>query len=83
MIGGLVLGVGVGVAIIGGPHFIALPWIVSVGLAKLTLLAAGGLMGAGAICLDSLRAKNKSGCANRPKNSLADISSADGFRELS
>lgn len=50
MIAGLVVGVGVGVAIVGGPHFISLPWIVSVGLAKLTLLAAGGLMGAGAVC---------------------------------
>jgi hypothetical protein len=50
MIGGLVLGIGVGVAIIAGPHFFSLPWVVSVGLAKLTLLASGGLMGAGAIC---------------------------------
>ena len=49
MIGGLVLGIGVGVAIVGGPHFVALPWIVSVGLAKLTLLASGGLMGVGAV----------------------------------
>jgi|GEM_PF-2377606 hypothetical protein len=50
MIGGLVLGAGVGVAIIGGFHFASLPWIVSVGLAKLTLLASAGLMGAGAVC---------------------------------
>lgn len=50
MIGGLILGIGVGAAIIVGPHFVALPWIVSVGLAKLTLLAAGGLMGVGAMC---------------------------------
>ena len=50
MIGGLVLGVGVGVAIIAGPQFFSLPWMISVGLAKLTLLASGGLMGAGAIC---------------------------------
>ena len=50
MTGGLVLGIGVGVAIIAGPQLVALPWVVSVGLAKLTLLASGGLMGAGAIC---------------------------------
>ena len=50
MTGGLVLGIGVGVAIIAGPQLFALPWMVSVGLAKLTLLASGGLMGAGAIC---------------------------------
>jgi hypothetical protein len=50
MIGGLVLGVGIGVAIIAGPQFLSLPWMISVGLAKLTLLASGGLMGAGAIC---------------------------------
>lgn len=49
MIGGLVLGIGVGIAIVGGSHFISLPWLVSVGLAKLTLLASGGLMGMGAI----------------------------------
>jgi hypothetical protein len=50
MISGLVLGVGVGVAIVGGPQFFSLPWMVSVGLAKLTLLASGGLMGVGAVC---------------------------------
>ena len=50
MIGGLLLGLGVGVAIVVSPHFMALTWIVSVGLAKLTLLAAGGLMGVGAVC---------------------------------
>jgi hypothetical protein len=50
MIGGLVLGIGVGVAIIAGPQLFSLPWMISVGLAKLTLLASGGLMGAGAIC---------------------------------
>jgi hypothetical protein len=38
------------VAIIAGPQFFSLPWMISVGLAKLTLLASGGLMGAGAIC---------------------------------
>jgi hypothetical protein len=50
MVGGLVLGLGVGAAIIGGSHFISLPWIVSIGLAKLTLLASGGLLGVGAVC---------------------------------
>ena len=50
MVGGAVLGVGVEVAMLGGFHFVSLPWIVAVGLAKLTLLASGGLMGAGAIC---------------------------------
>jgi hypothetical protein len=50
MIGGLVLGVGVGVALIAGPQFFSLPWMISVGLAKLTLLASVGLMGAGAMC---------------------------------
>jgi len=49
MIGGLVLGIGVGVAIVLGVPS-SLPWLVSVGLAKLTLLASGGMMGAGAIC---------------------------------
>ncbi|HEY3745071.1 MAG TPA: hypothetical protein VGL17_02450 [Gemmatimonadaceae bacterium] len=50
MVSGLTLGIGVGVAIVGGSHLISLPWIVSVGLAKLTLLTSGGLMGAGAVC---------------------------------
>jgi hypothetical protein len=50
MIGGFVLGIGVGVAIFAGPQFFSLPWVAAVGLAKLTLLAAGGLMGAGAVC---------------------------------
>lgn len=50
MVGGLVLGVGLGVVMVFGTPFISLPWLVSVGLAKLVLLASGGLMGAGAIC---------------------------------
>ena len=47
MVGGAALGVGVGLAMLGGFHFASLTWIAAAGLAKLTLLASGGLMGAG------------------------------------
>lgn len=47
MAGGLVVGVVLAVGIGGGFH-LALPWIVNVGLAKLTLAASLGLMAGGA-----------------------------------
>ncbi len=47
---GVVVGLGVVVAMLGVIPLPVMPWIVSVGLAKLTLLASGGLMGAGAVC---------------------------------
>lgn len=51
MAAGAMFGVGVAVAMIGGIHVLpAMPWIASVGLAKLTLLGSGGLMAAGAVC---------------------------------
>ena len=74
MIGGLVLGVGVGVAIIAGPQFFSLPWMISVGLAKLTLLASGGSWALVRSVIDSPHAKHESGCNNRPKRSSAGIS---------
>jgi hypothetical protein len=50
MPGGLALGMGVGLAMAFGFTLESLPWIVAVGITKLTLLASAGLMGAGAIC---------------------------------
>ena len=50
MAGGLTLGMGVGLAMVSGLTIDSLPWIVAVGLTKLTLLASVGLMGAGAVC---------------------------------
>ncbi len=48
---GVVVGVGVGIAMLGGVHVLpAVPWIVAVGLTKITLLGSGGLMAVGAIC---------------------------------
>ena len=50
MVGGLALGMGVGLAMAAGFTLESLPWIVAVGITKLTLLASAGLMGAGAVC---------------------------------
>lgn len=47
MIGGAAVGVAVAVGVAGGFH-LALPWIASIAVAKLTLAASGGLMAAGA-----------------------------------
>ena len=47
---GVVVGLGVVVAMLGVIPLPVMPWIVSVGLAKLTLLGSAGLMGAGAVC---------------------------------
>jgi hypothetical protein len=48
----MVLGAGIGVVaavgIAGGLH-LALPWLVNVALAKLTLVASGGVMAAGGV----------------------------------
>ena len=49
MIAGALVGSAVAVGMLGGLH-LTLPWIVTVGLAKLTLLASGGLTAAGAVC---------------------------------
>lgn len=47
MIGGALVGAGVAIAITTGIP-IALPWVVSMGLAKLGLVTSGGLMAVGA-----------------------------------
>lgn len=49
IVGGAILGAAVAVAIAPGIHIVALPWIVGVGLAKLTLVSSAGLMAAGAV----------------------------------
>ena len=51
MLGGAAVGVGVGAAMLGGVHVVAHPWLVTVGLVKLTLIASGGLMATGAVCV--------------------------------
>ena len=43
------MGVSVVLGMSGVVH-LAVPWLVAVGLAKLTLIATGGLMAAGATC---------------------------------
>jgi hypothetical protein len=48
---GAAVGIGVGVAMLSGVHLAGVSWIVAVGLTKLTLLASGGLMAGGAVCL--------------------------------
>lgn len=48
----MLLGAGVGVVAavgIGGGFHLAFPWLVNVALAKLTLVASGGLMAGGAV----------------------------------
>lgn len=47
---GVVVGVG-GVGMFVGFHPANLPWLLAIGLTKLTLLGSGGLMAAGAFCL--------------------------------
>jgi hypothetical protein len=47
----MILGAGVGVVAglgIGGAYHLTLPWLVNVALAKLTLVASGGMMAGGA-----------------------------------
>lgn len=45
---GLLIGVIGGAGLIAGLHVIGWTWLVAIGLAKLTLVAAGGLMAGGA-----------------------------------
>jgi len=51
LIAGVVVGAGVGLALLSGVRIVGVPWIVAVGLTKLTLLTSSGLMAAGAVCL--------------------------------
>ena len=46
---GLVVGVSGGIGLIAGLHVTGWTWLVAIGLAKLTLLASGGLMAGGAM----------------------------------
>jgi hypothetical protein len=48
---GALLGGAVVVAAIGGVHLSGLSWLIAVGMAKLTVVASGGLMAGGAFCL--------------------------------
>lgn len=48
---GVVLGVTVPIAMLGGIPLPALPWLVAVGMAKLVLLGSAGMMAAGAVCI--------------------------------
>jgi hypothetical protein len=48
---GVLLGCAVGVALLLGVQLPGVTWLVAVGLTKLTLIASGGLMGAGAVLL--------------------------------
>lgn len=48
---GLVLGGAVGVAMLAGIAPAGMSWLAAVTLAKLTLVASGGLMAGGAVCL--------------------------------
>lgn len=46
---GLLIGLIGGAALMAGLHVTGWTWLVTIGLAKLTMLAAGGLMASGAI----------------------------------
>jgi hypothetical protein len=46
---GVLLGVAVGVGLLLGVQLPGLSWLVAVGVTKLTLIAAGGLMASGAV----------------------------------
>jgi hypothetical protein len=48
---GVLLGCAVGVALLLGVQVPGVWWLVAVGLTKLTLIAAGGLMAAGALMI--------------------------------
>jgi hypothetical protein len=48
---GALLGVAVGIAMLTGVQVISVPWLIAVGIAKLTLFGSGALMAGGAVCL--------------------------------
>lgn len=54
---GVVLGVTVPIAMLGGIPLPSLPWLISVGLAKLVLLGSAGMMAAGAVCIRLARSE--------------------------
>ena len=65
---GLVLGGAVGVAMLAGIAPAGMSWLAAVTLAKLTLVASGGLMAGGAVCLrldQRHRARLTSGAASQ------------------
>lgn len=51
LVSGAVVGAAVGFGMLAGVTLPGMPWLVAVGLTKLTLLSSAGLMAAGAFCL--------------------------------
>lgn len=48
---GLIVGIGTGLAVLGHVFPPAWPWLLAVGIAKLGIVASGGLMASGAVLL--------------------------------
>ena len=59
MVAGAVIGIAIGAAIGLGISLPGIPWLVAVGLVKLTLFGAGVLMGSGAILVRLSRRDEK------------------------
>lgn len=73
---GVTLGAVVGIGMLLGVSLPGLPWIVAVGLVKLTLIAAGGLMAGGAI-LHSLAKRSEQRRRLEPP-AADDVATVDG-----
>ena len=65
---GVVVGVGLGVAMLAPVHLVGVTWLIAAGLAKLTFAASLGLIGAGAALQRmALRADERAKLAPMPR----------------
>jgi hypothetical protein len=69
---GVVVGSGIGLAILVGFHAAGLSWLIAVGLAKLGLVSAVGLMAGGAVCLRLDRRARERQLASLPASRARD-----------
>jgi hypothetical protein len=68
---GLLIGVAGGAGLMLGLHASGLHWVIAIGLAKLTLLASGGLMAGGAL-LQRLARREALRSGRRPELEISD-----------
>ena len=67
MVAGAVIGIAIGAAIGLGVSLPGVPWLLAVGLVKLTLLGAGVLMGSGAFLVRLSRRQERDRLPPRPQ----------------
>ena len=79
---GALIGVLVALTMMTGVSLPGLPWLIVVGLIKLTLIASGGLIAAGAVCLRLANRADERSRLGAAEASQTQVSAADDEKLL-